>query len=118
MANTADEAPKKVETPVNKGDETPKQAEIPANTTIQPDKTPVQGAESSVDKPQTPESVKSIRELVNAQRAWLKYRDANCQLHAVLHVKDTPSTVNSLTCLERMTRERAEEIENLLKAQQ
>ncbi|RKZ47940.1 MAG: hypothetical protein DRR16_15365 [Candidatus Parabeggiatoa sp. nov. 3] len=46
---------------------------------------------------------------INAQRAWIKYRDENCQWHSTL------ANSQNFTCLEQETRKRADEIEKTLK---
>jgi len=49
-------------------------------------------------------------ELLNAQRAWLKYRDANCNYIATL-TGGTMDLVNGNSCFMEMTTERAVQLE-------
>ncbi len=46
---------------------------------------------------------------INAQRAWIKYRDSHCHWHSSL------ANSQNFTCLEEQTRKRADEIEKTLK---
>lgn len=52
--------------------------------------------------------------LLTAQRAWLKYRDANCDFAAMPYLGGTLHPVILLTCLESMTRTRTEELRAML----
>ena len=52
---------------------------------------------------------------INAQRAWKKYRDDNCYWHSSLASDEGDIRNRKLVCLERMTRSRANEIEQVLK---
>jgi len=58
---------------------------------------------------QTPERKKQLQE---AQRAWIKFRDLNCNFY---HDPDGGSIarVNANSCLMSMTANRAKELENL-----
>jgi len=52
--------------------------------------------------------------LLKAQRAWLKFRDANCDFAASPYLGGSIHPVILLTCLETMTRERTEELRAML----
>lgn len=52
--------------------------------------------------------------LLTAQRAWLKYRDANCDFAASPFAGGTIQPVIRLACLETMTRARTEELRTML----
>jgi uncharacterized protein YecT (DUF1311 family) len=54
------------------------------------------------------------RELVEAQRAWVKFRDSNCNAETFLSRGGTGYIYYYDYCLERMTRYRTEELRNLL----
>ena len=65
------------------------------------------------------ESVNNSDELIdfiNAQRAWITYRNNNCHWHSTLTTdKKVISDKKTFTCLERMTRDRNHEMEQTLK---
>ena len=48
------------------------------------------------------------KELRDAERAWIKYRDANCAYYAA--GEGTIARINAAACLRDMTRKRAEEL--------
>jgi uncharacterized protein YecT (DUF1311 family) len=54
--------------------------------------------------------------LKNAQQAWIRYRDANCEYEAYLNQGGTIYPVIYTGCLTRMTRARTTELQELLKA--
>ncbi len=68
-------------------------------------------AKSSVN---TNESDK-LSDFINAQRVWKKYRNDNCHWHFTLANDKETMEHQKMVCLERMTRERADEIEQTLK---
>ncbi|WP_299233016.1 lysozyme inhibitor LprI family protein [uncultured Halomonas sp.] len=51
------------------------------------------------------------QELLDAQRLWIQYRDANCQFYAT--AGGTLAMVASNECVLRETAQRAQELENL-----
>lgn len=55
------------------------------------------------------------KRLRGVQRNWISYRDANCQFHGSAYAGGTLAGVAAGTCLMDMTRERAAELERLLK---
>ena len=57
----------------------------------------------------------NLTDFINAQQAWIKYRDYNCHWHASLIMDEVMKSHRSFWCLERMTRERADEMEQVLK---
>lgn len=52
--------------------------------------------------------------LRDAQRAWIKYRDANCGMYYTL-TGGTMDILNGAACTLRMTKERADELATLLR---
>jgi uncharacterized protein YecT (DUF1311 family) len=54
----------------------------------------------------------SERSLVEAQRAWIKYRNANCGYYFSLAQGGTAGSLYGVSCQWRMTKERAEELDN------
>jgi uncharacterized protein YecT (DUF1311 family) len=52
------------------------------------------------------------RQLTGVQRAWLQYRDANCDFYAD-PAGGTAASLSAHACVLRMTAERAVELENL-----
>ena len=52
------------------------------------------------------------KDLKNAQRAWIKYRDANCNLYYGL-TGGTMDLIEGDDCLVRMTAERANELHDI-----
>ncbi len=53
--------------------------------------------------------------LLNAQRAWLKFRDANCALSADQARGGTLAPVLEIGCLASMTKDRTKELNDLSK---
>lgn len=53
----------------------------------------------------------SERSLVEAQRAWVKYRNANCGYYFSLAQGGTAGSLYGVSCQWRMTKERAEELD-------
>ncbi|MBF0371724.1 MAG: DUF1311 domain-containing protein [Magnetococcales bacterium] len=56
------------------------------------------------------------RTLIEAQRAWITFRDRNCEAETFHSQGTTGYMVNYDVCLERMTRHRTEELRTLLEA--
>lgn len=54
----------------------------------------------------------NLTNFMNAQSAWVEYRDKNCSWQVSLKEKQTPD--NLFSCLERLTRERVTELKQLL----
>ncbi|WP_152486817.1 lysozyme inhibitor LprI family protein [Halopseudomonas pelagia] len=52
------------------------------------------------------------KELLAAQRLWIRYRDANCKVYAYPD-GGTASAVHAASCELEMTAQRAKELENL-----
>ncbi|MDC0831824.1 lysozyme inhibitor LprI family protein [Geitlerinema sp. CS-897] len=50
--------------------------------------------------------------LIDAQLTWLKFRDANCQWEAFRYDGGTLQTSIRLNCLERLTQQRIQDLEN------
>lgn len=48
--------------------------------------------------------------LLNSQRAWLKYRDANCEAHYTLLSSGTSKNIDRLVCLSEMTTTRSQQL--------
>jgi uncharacterized protein YecT (DUF1311 family) len=48
--------------------------------------------------------------LINAQRLWMQYRDANCAAASELYGVGTGGSPTRLACLEKDTRERIKEL--------
>jgi uncharacterized protein YecT (DUF1311 family) len=55
-------------------------------------------------------SVEKLKALREAQKAWTRFRDLNCEVHAFDIRGQTGWTAGLFECLERMTRERAQEL--------
>jgi uncharacterized protein YecT (DUF1311 family) len=53
--------------------------------------------------------------LKNAQQAWIKYRDTNCQDESYLNRGGTIYSVVYTGCLTRMTKERTTKLQEMLK---
>lgn len=53
------------------------------------------------------------RSLLKSQRAWLKYRDANCDAHYTLFSGGTSRNTGRLVCLSEMTTQRAQQLRDL-----
>ncbi len=59
-------------------------------------------------------SKKSIqRSLLKSQRAWLKYRDENCDAHYTLFSGGTSRNTGRLVCLSKMTTTRSQQLREL-----
>jgi uncharacterized protein YecT (DUF1311 family) len=54
----------------------------------------------------------NLTNFINAQNAWIEYREKNCSWQASLKEKKVPD--KSFSCLERLTRERVTELKQLL----
>lgn len=53
----------------------------------------------------------SAHALMSAQKAWIKYKDANCQFYYSLSYPGTGAGLEYGTCVVRMTKERTHELE-------
>ena len=53
--------------------------------------------------------------LKNAQQAWIRYRDTNCEYESYLNRGGTIYSVIHTGCLTRMTKERTTELREVLK---
>jgi uncharacterized protein YecT (DUF1311 family) len=60
-----------------------------------------------------PSSKRWSRTVLNAQRAWITFRDANCEAARFMYAGGTNEALAYWACMERMTRERINEL-NLL----
>lgn len=59
-------------------------------------------------------SKKRIRKsLLRSQRAWLKYRDANCEAYYTLFSGGTSRNIDRLVCLSEMTTTRSQQLREL-----
>lgn len=55
------------------------------------------------------------RELIKAQRAWIKFRDTNCSVEVYHTRKGTDHSIFLNYCLKRMTKERTRELERYIR---
>jgi uncharacterized protein YecT (DUF1311 family) len=53
--------------------------------------------------------------LRNAQRAWIEYRDTNCEYETYLFRQGGPSEQHRVVCTTRMSMERTRELQEMLK---
>ena len=53
--------------------------------------------------------------LRNAQRAWIEYRDSNCEYETHLFRQGGPSEQHRVVCMTRMSMERTRELQEMLK---
>jgi uncharacterized protein YecT (DUF1311 family) len=56
------------------------------------------------------EGTEYVRRTREAQRTWIKYRDAECEREALTMLSGTGERVIEMGCLARMTQERADEL--------
>ncbi|MBC8122258.1 MAG: DUF1311 domain-containing protein [Gemmatimonadaceae bacterium] len=55
--------------------------------------------------------------LTESQQAWIKFRDAHCAFERSYYTGGTLSTTVYLTCLEKLTRQRLQQVEQTLAQQ-
>ena len=56
------------------------------------------------------------RNLLQAQRTWIKFRDLHCTAEASVYAGGSMANMIHLGCLERMTRNRTEELRTMLES--
>lgn len=66
-------------------------------------------------KKKEPESKRVIKRLKKAQRAWIKYRDAECAFSGFPMLDGSAESLLRAGCKIRLTKKRAKELKNYLK---